>query len=325
MSDWAISSQLIIDEAEKMGIKNRILSKKNNFFLLEKEWKKVYFKSVDCWLNSAFWLKISNNKELTYIFAESNDIRVPKSIYIDRENYNSINLENLDIDFPVISKPVNWAHWDWVSLDLNNFEDLKRWLDFSFQDKSVYRVVVQEQIEWEDHRIIVLNWKVEAVTKRIPPYVKWDWNSSIKELIDKENNNPLRWIWGDHDAPMSNIKVDSELEKYLEAQWYSMDYVLEKDKEIFVRQNANLSSWWLALDLTDIIHPEVKKQAEKIATLAWLWFCWVDFFCKDISMWIKKWWWAIIEINATPWIRMHHFPSKWKSRNLAKKIIEAIF
>jgi hypothetical protein len=39
--------------------------------------------------------------------AEENNIRVPKSTYIDKNEIKSIKLEKLTIDYPVITKPVD--------------------------------------------------------------------------------------------------------------------------------------------------------------------------------------------------------------------------
>ena len=323
ITSWGISSSIIIDEAKKQNLKTNIISIENNVFSVTKNWNRKYFKSVDCWLNSAFWFKVVENKELTYLLAEENNIRVPKSVYINREDL--INIDSLKLDFPVVTKPVDWAHWDWVAINLKNIEELKKGLEYSFNEKKVYRVIIQEQIFWEDHRIIVINWKIEAVTKRIAPFIIWNWKKTIQELIDIENNNPLRGWWEGHDAAMSKIKIDSESINFIKQQWYSMEGILENGKKIKVRKNENLSTGWLAIDMTDNIHPEIKQEAIKIAKLTWLGFCWVDFFCKDIGLSLKEGKWAIIEVNATPWIRMHHLPSIWKPRNVAKKILEAIF
>jgi len=325
INNWGISSQIIVENAEKLGYQVKILSKNNNLFSINKWDKKIYFKSVDCWINSWFGLKVANNKELTYILAEENQIRVPKSVYINRSEVDSIELDSLDISYPVISKPVDGGHGDWVSLNLLNKKDLKNWLKYSFEDKDVSRVVIQEQISWEDHRIIVLQWEVIAVSKRIPPYVIGNWKDSLQTLIETENKNPARWTWNDHDSHMSPIKIDGELEWHLAEQWYSYKYIPEPEQKISVRKNANLSSWWLAIDMTDFIHQSIKDEAIKLAKITWLDFCGVDYFCEDISKSLHEWKWAIIEINATPWIRMHHFPSEWKSRDVAWKLLQKIF
>ena len=325
IQSWGISSQLIIDEAQKKWLKTTEISSENNLFSLSNWEKKIYFKSVDCWLNSSFGLKISDNKELTYKIAEENDIRVPKSLYLNRDQIETlIDLEK-DISYPVISKPIDWARGDGVAINLNSLEELKKWVEYSFQDSHVNRVVIQEQITGEDHRILVIEWKVIAVTMRIPPYIIWDGKSSISELIEEENKNPLRWEWWDHDAPMSKIRIDDECVAHIEDLGYALESTLEKWKRINVRKNANLSTWGLAIDMTSKIHPSIKEQAEEISKICGLWFCWVDFFCKDISQSLEEGEWAIIEVNATPWIRMHHFPSQGEGVNVAKILVDSLF
>ena len=51
----------------------------------------------------------------------------------------------------------------------------------------------------------------------------------------------------------------------------------------------------------------------------------IDVLCKDITKPLDKKDYAVIEVNASPGIRMHHYPSKGKSINVAKKILEALF
>lgn len=325
IDNWWISSQLLVDEAKNRWIKHNIISKKDNLFILQWDTKEVYCKSVDCWLNTSLWLKIANNKELTYRISEQNDIRVPQSIYVNREEWEQNNIHIWDWTFPVITKPVDGAHWDGIALNIYDFQQLLEWLKHSFENTSVDRVIIQEQITWEDHRIILVGWKVKAVTKRIPPYIIWDGKSSIYELIVQENNNPLRGDWKDHDAPMSLIKIDDDSSRYIQNLWYSLKSILEQDKKIYVRENANLSTGGYAIDMTDVIDDSIKFEAEKIAQICGLWFCGVDFFCEDISQPIGLSKWAIIEINATPGIRMHHFPSEGKSRNIAGDLLDYIF
>ena len=323
VSSWWISAQLIINEAKKKWLKYKILSRQDNLFYIINKWKKIFFKSVDFWQNTSFWIKAANNKEINYILANQFNIRIPQSIYINREELNTIDLEKLNLKFPVISKPIDWWHWDWVSINITNYNELKSWVEFSFFDSSTNRVVIQEQIKWDDHRILVIDWRVEAITKRVPPFIIWTWNKTIQELLDIENSNPLRWKWWDHDAPMSKIRIDTELKETIKQQWYTLESILKKWKKLTVRNNANLSSWWIAIDVTTLAHSEIKKEAEKMAKVLQLNLCAVDFLCTDISLPLIEWWWAIIESWATPWIRMHHYPSKWTPINVAKIILES--
>ena len=186
------------------------------------------------------------------------------------------------------------------------------------------RIVLQEQIAGDDHRVIVVWNKVVAATKRIPPEITWNGNTTIQDLIDTENLSPDR-VWEDHENKMSPIKIDDELENCLQEQWYTLSSILEDKKTIRVRKNANLSSGWSAIDVTDLIHDENKKQCIKLAHTLWLNMCGVDIFSTDISKTMEENQWAIIEVNGTPWIRMHHFPSQWNERNVAGEILDFIF
>lgn len=124
---------------------------------------------------------------------------------------------------------------------------------------------------------------------------------------------------------MSPIKIDEELKNCLIEQWYTLSSILENNKTINVRKNANLSSWGRAIDVTDKIHTENIKQCVQLAQALWLQICWVYIFSTDISEPMHKNNWAIIEVNGTPGIRMHHFPSEWKERNVAWEILNFIF
>ena len=160
---------------------------------------------------------------------------------------------------------------------------------------------------------------------RIPPYVIWNSEKTIEELIEEENKNPKRWGGDDHDSIMSKIRIDKELEGAIEEKWYKLEDKLEEWKKLFVRKNCNLSTWWLSIDITNKIHPETKKMCIELAKICSLKIAWIDIICEDISKPLEEINGAIIEVNSTPWIRMHHFPSEWKSRNVAKEILELVF
>ncbi|MCH5138947.1 cyanophycin synthetase, partial [Clostridiaceae bacterium UIB06] len=63
---------------------------------------------------------------------------------------------------------------------------------------------------------------------------------------------------------------------------------------------------------------------ERTAKSIGLDICGIDICCEDIGKPINQGG-AIIEINAAPGIRMHHYPSKGASRNVAGAIVDMIF
>jgi cyanophycin synthetase len=104
-----------------------------------------------------------------------------------------------------------------------------------------------------------------------------------------------------------------------------LDSIIPKNKKLFVRKNANLSTWGVSIDITDQIHPEIKRMAEQASKILWLYVCGIDYLSKDITKPLKQQHWWIIEVNHTPWLRWHHFPAIGKPRNVAKEILKIAF
>lgn len=72
------------------------------------------------------------------------------------------------------------------------------------------------------------------------------------------------------------------------------------------------------------MHPSVRKTCEDAAKAIDMEIAAVDFMSTDISKDIHDTRGAIIEINHTPGLRMHHFPSEGKSRDLAGAIVDRV-
>ena len=315
-SNWGISSDFLINEARKLGFGVEIIEKNKNLFYLLKNDTKILCKNIDCGLNSALAFKICEDKELCYSLLERNNLAVPKSIYLNKWDNSHINIE-----FPLVVKPVDGAHWDGVTVNIWNQNRLEKALNFSYTFSD--RAIIQNYITWDDHRILIIDGKLEAATRRIPAFVIGDGKHTIEELIILENkNNKLRW--DGHSKAMSYIKIDGELESYIQEQRLGMDSIPLKNKQIFVRKNANLSTGGMAQDVTDIIHPQVIKTAVKTANICRLQVAGIDILTSDISKSLDDTGWVIIEINATPGLRMHYYPSEWKSRNPVKAIINLL-
>ena len=302
-----------------MGFSVEVLSEKYDIFYVKNKNKKVLFKNIDCWLNSSLWIKLSRYKKLTYFMLWWNWIKVPNSI-VTNKNYQNLDslLKEKKIKFPLVVKPCVWSHGDWVSVNIWNYTNLEKAINIALKHDN--EILIQEFFKWDDYRILLVNHKIVAAMQRVPAYIVWNWKEDIKILIKKENQNEKRWEW--HAKSLSTIIIDAELKRQLEIKWLNINSIPKRNQKIFLRKNANLSTWWVSIDVTDKIHPEIKKMCEKASKILWLKVCWIDYLSEDISKPLSKQKWWIIEVNHTPWLRWHHFPFEWKPRNVAKEILK---
>ena len=321
MTYWSISSISLEKEARKLWLEVEIIAKNKNLFYIIWEWKKILFKSSDFWWNSSLWLKICNDKELTYKILEKNNLPIAKSIYLYKKDYNNMALKDYvkELNFPLVIKPLEDWHWNWVITNIINISSLNRELKswFKFYDK----LAIQEQIEWDEVRLLVFKWKVILAINRKPAYIIWDWKNNIEKLITIENNsNKLRWDL--YKSLLSFIKIDNELINFLNKTLLSLKSIPKSQKEIQLRWNSNLWTWWVPINVTSIISEDIKNIAIKTSKILNLEICWVDIITYDITKTLAKTWWVILEVNATPWVWSHK-ELLWI--NTSRRILKTLF
>ncbi|WP_059173763.1 cyanophycin synthetase [Bacillus sp. FJAT-27445] len=225
------------------------------------------------------------------------------------------------IGFPLVIKPLNGNQGRGVYTNIKNREELFNILHYMDNPESSF--IVERYYEGHDYRLLIVDGGLIAASMRIAPFVIGNGKDSIRTLIEEENKNPLR---GDgHEKPMSKIPLNPIVSCYLEKSGLTLDSIPEPGRIVQVVGNANLSTGGQAIDVTDEVHPIVREMAITAAKAIGLDIAGVDFICKDISAELNRKTAAIIEVNAAPGIRMHHYPAKGKQRDVGKAIVDYLF
>ena len=92
----------------------------------------------------------------------------------------------------------------------------------------------------------------------------------------------------------------------------------DPQKVVFLRDNANLSTGGTAIDVTEQVHPSNSALAVRAARALGLNVAGVDLVAERIDRLDPAA--TIIEVNASPGIRMHHYPTEGKPRDAGGKI-----
>ncbi len=296
---WSISSQILEKEARELWLEIQIISKSKNTFYLIWNGKKILFKSTDFWGNSSLASKISNDKKLTNKLLENFNYPIAKSLYIKKENFKTFQVESLNsLKFPLIIKPNGEAHGNGVMMNIQNFDELAQKLTLSFQKYP--NMIIQEQVEWKEFRVLVVKWEVILVLNRICPYVVWDGINDINFHINNLNKDPRRW--DGYKNTYSNILIDDELLGFISKQWFHLDSILNIWEKIDLRWNSNLGTWGTWKCFTNIICEENKKICVDICREFWFEICWIDIITTDISKPLYENGGIILELNDNPWL-----------------------
>ena len=225
------------------------------------------------------------------------------------------------IGYPVVVKPLDSHHGKGVLGDIREDEEVRS--AYMVARKHSKKVLVEEYLNGPDCRFLVVNGKMVAAARRVPPYIVGDGKRNIKELVDELNNDPRRG-WG-HENYLTKVKIGEEETSYLKQQGYNLMDIVPEGEIVYLRRNANLSTGGTAEDITDEICEEIQIAVERAAKVIGLDVCGVDAIIKDIKKPLGNGNGGIIEINTAPGLRMHIKPTEGKSRNVGADIVNYLF
>lgn len=231
-----------------------------------------------------------------------------------------------DIGYPVAIKPVVGHKGIGVTADVQDAKELvsayNRAVAAIPEDQPI-RIIVENSISGSDFRLLCVNGKFVAATERRPASIVGDGDSTIDELIRRENRKPARL--DSPTSPMSKIQIDEAMELCLEEQGLSLNSVINKDRVVQLRKVANLSAGGMSIDATPGVHHDNIILAQDIAQHFRLTCIGIDVIAKSLSESWKSGNFAILEINSAPGILMHFNPAVGESVDVPAHILETFF
>ena len=225
------------------------------------------------------------------------------------------------LGFPLVIKPVNGNKGRGVTTDITTTEQAEE--AFRFASTISERIIVEKSIPGFDYRLLVIDGKLAAAARRTPAHVVGDGKSTVQQLIDDVNGDPKR---GDgHKNVLTKIQAGPATSFILSQKNYQLNTVLKNNELLYLDCAANLSKGGTAEDVTDNVHPDVAKTAERVSKITGLDICGIDLMAQTLSKPLAETGGVVLEVNAAPGFRMHLAPSKGEARNVASPVIDWLF
>ncbi|KGK89458.1 cyanophycin synthetase [Desulfosporosinus sp. HMP52] len=315
--ELGVSTQVIVKACEERGIP---VSRLNEGSLLQlgygRNQRRIQATITDA--TSSIGVDIACDKEMTKKVLSEGGVPVPYGLIVRTEE--EAVKAFIDMDTSVVIKPLNGNQGKGVTLQLTSIAEVRA----AFKVAQTYGewVIIEEYIEGEHFRLVVVGERLIAAAKRVPAHVIGDGQSTIEELVAQTNLDPLRG--DDHEKVLTKIKIDSVVLLNLTLKDLTLESVPVKGEVVYLRDSANLSTGGIAEDVTDLVHPDNVEMAVYASKLVGLDVAGIDLVIEDIEASYRERRGCIIEVNAAPGIRMHHFPSKGKARDVGKAIVEQV-
>ncbi|MCO5167008.1 MAG: cyanophycin synthetase [Planctomycetes bacterium] len=265
---------------------------------------------------------VSVDKALTKALLRRANVPVPRGVVVSTPEAAREALATLGA--PLVVKPVDGHHGKGVTLGVRAPEDM----DEAFEAASARGsdVVIEEQVEGRDYRVLVVGGRMVAASLRLPAQVTGDGRRTIAALVDAVNADPARGEG--HAAALTRIALDEAALRDLRRRGLGPDSVPAAGEVVLVRDTANLSTGGTARDVTDQVHPGVRALCERAARVIGLDVAGVDLVAPDIALSpgaLPPGGCAVIEVNAAPGLRMHHHPSEGEPRDAGAAVVELMY
>ncbi len=267
---------------------------------------------------SSIGVDIACDKEMTKKILCDGGIPVPWGHIVRTEE--EVIRAFLDMGTTVVIKPLHGNQGKGVTLQITSVVEVRA----AFKVAQTYGdwVIIEEYITGQHYRLVVVGDRLIAAAQRIPAHVHGDGSSTIAELVTQTNEDPLRG--DDHEKALTKIKIDPVVLLTLSQKQLALSSVPKQGEVVCLRDSANLSTGGIAEDVTDRVHPDNVDLVVFASKLIGLDIAGIDLVIEDIEASYREKNGHIIEVNAAPGIRMHHFPSVGKARNVGKAIVEQV-
>ena len=318
--DLELSTQILMKESIKRGIKTELIDRSDNFISLTKDNKIEYVKQATKTSKDNYVTVLAmENKVVTKKILQINNIKVPDGREFDNIDDAISEIDNF-INKPIVIKPKSTNFGTGISIFPQGAskEDIIRAFEIAFKYDNT--VLVEEFISGKEYRFLVIGDKVVGILHRVPANVVGDGEKSIRELVQIKNQSPLRGKG--YKTPLEKINLDENAELFLKHRGFDFYYIPKKDETVHLRENSNISTGGDSIDYTDEIPQKFKDIAVKASKAIGANICGVDMMIDDYTNENSRY--AIIELNFNPAIHIHSYPYIGKEREIAKEILELL-
>lgn len=286
-----IYAKLITMEARRRGIGVEVLDAEGGFFKLTLGGRSITCRESLSELTSAIAMSRCDDKAVTRRVVEDEGLRVPEQLTAsDKDSIEHF----LNLHRKVVVKPARGEQGRGIKVGLTDIEEV----NMAIAEAAGYcdKVLLEECVEGEDLRIIVIDYKVVAAAVRRPPYITGNGKDDVSTLVSALSHRREAATHGE-----SSIPLDAETERCVRQAGFAMGDVPPSGTRIKVRSTANLHTGGTIHDVTPKLHPVLITAAKRAARCLQIPVVGLDFLVPDVSGPD----YVIIEANERPGLANH--------------------
>lgn len=312
----SIFLQPIIDEAKSRGIQSyTFLDASKNYAILKYNDHEEFVNNTSIDRIGAATSSMLINKYVQSVLLSQKGYTTPKTqiVYLEKSKGDEF-IQNFN-QFPCVVKPLDNYGGKGITVNIINNTDLEKAIQLACSMSIKYKTkcLVQEMVQGDEYRVLVIGNKEVFLVKRTPFRVIGDGIHSIQELIEIYNNNAINIT--------RIVQIGDNINNILMEQSLTLEYI-PKDKEIIkLSYKANSHDGGSSEEMTDFLPDTLKQFAIKLSLDFKLPVVGIDIITSDINNPNP----CVLELNLNPGLTIHNNPTFGKPTKPQKAIIDLLF
>ncbi|CAN5868541.1 N-acetylglutaminylglutamine synthetase [soil metagenome] len=284
-------ARIIVNEAYRRGVSVTVVDAPTGLLELSYGGRSVGTRESLSDLTSAVAMARCDDKALTRRLLTAAGLAVPAGQQVNRD---AGDVEFLDVHGEVVVKPARGEQGKGITVGVTTPDHLMRAIDEA--ERVCPEVLLEELVEGQDLRIIVIDFAVVAAAVRRPAEVVGDGRLTISQLIAARSRRRAAATGGESTIPLDDHTFDT-----LAAQHFAPHDVVPEGRVVQVRRTANLHTGGTIHDVTERLHPALVQAAEQAAHVLDIPVVGMDLLVPDVEQPD----YVIIEANERPGLANH--------------------
>jgi D-alanine-D-alanine ligase-like ATP-grasp enzyme len=254
--------------------------------------------------------ELTRCKDITHRLLQAHGLPTPKTESFYNKSYDRNKAEKAlaSLGYPIILKDAQGSESRGIFPFIGNASEA---IDILERELPHFRsMIAQEMVFGKEYRVLVLGEKVIGALEMIPPYVKGDGVSTVREIIGKKQDTTRR-----------RTEFDEGLDRILEEQGVSLEGIMPAESIAYIRRSSCLAEGGETRDVTDRVHGKVGEICVEASKVVGKELVGIDIMCEDISIDPGLQSFNIIEINGKPDLYIHYDPTHGETRNVVEDIV----
>lgn len=242
-------ARIIVEEAQRRGIAVEVLDAKAGYFKLKLGSRAVVCRESLSELTTAIAMSRCDDKAVTRRILEKAGVTVPAQREAASADENEAFLREHG---RLVVKPARGEQGKGITVDCRTPEELATAIDTA--RTYCESVLLEQLVEGDDLRVIVIGGDVVAAAIRRPAQVTGTGRHTIAQLIEAQSRRREAATSGE-----SRIPMDDETNRAVRAAGFEMEDVLPSGQALAVRRTANLHTGGTMHDVTSGLHPHLAE------------------------------------------------------------------